>query len=246
MKLDLHYTDPPLTALYDIINPRGIDTDFYVQLAEDIKAKIIYDLGCGTGLLTRELGGNDRHVTGIDPSSAMLAYAKQQTNADLVQWKKGDASILGSPEADLVLMTGNVAQIFLDDSEWYAALRSVYTALREGGYIAFESRNPAAKAWENWNRESSYKLIESPFGQVEYWLELTSVNHNRVSFKSNYVFKKNGKVLEAESELRFRSLEEIINTLKDVGFRTQYVYGNWYREPVTEDSKVLIFIAQRS
>jgi SAM-dependent methyltransferase len=245
MKLDLHYTDPQLAALYDIINPRGIDTDFYVQLAENIKAKIIYDLGCGTGLLTRELAGNNRHVTGIDPSAAMLTYAGQQTNSDLVQWKKGDVSVIGSREADLVLMTGNVAQIFLDDSGWYTVLRAVHTGLRQRGYIAFESRYPAAKAWENWNRESTYKLIKSPFGPVEYWLEVTSVGQNRVCFKSNYVFENTGKVLKAESELRFRSSKEIINTLVDVGFSTQNVYGNWNREPVTKDSKVMIFIAQR-
>ena len=245
MKLDLHYTDPQLVALYDINNPRGIDTDFYVQLAEDIKAKTIFDLGCGTGLLTRELAGNDRQVIGIDPSPAMLTYARQQACADSVLWKKGDASVLGSPKADLVLMTGNVTQIFLDDSKWYATLRAIYSALRQEGYIAFESRNPAAKAWENWNRESTYKLIKSPFGPVEYWLELNSVSHNRVRFKSYYVFNKTGKVLEAKSELRFRSFNEILNTLQEIGFCTKHVYGNWHREPVTEESNVMIFIAQR-
>ncbi len=245
MKLDLHYTDPQLVALYDIINPRGIDTDFYVKLAEDIKAKIIVDLGCGTGLLTRKLVSKDRQVIGIDPSSAMLTYGKKQAYGDSVQWEKGDASILGSQKADLVLMTGNVAQIFLDDTKWYTTLRAIYTALRQGGYIAFESRNPAAKAWENWNRESSYKLIKSPFGLIECWLELNSISHNIVCFKSYYVFKKTGKILETESELRFRNFKEITNTLQSIGFCIQHVYGNWYREPITKDSKVMIFIAQR-
>ncbi|MFZ0454137.1 MAG: class I SAM-dependent methyltransferase [Ignavibacteriaceae bacterium] len=245
MKLDLHYTAPQLVALYDINNPRGIDTDFYVQFAEDIEAKIIFDLGCGTGLLTRELVRNNRNVIGIDPSSAMLTYAKQQTFADLVLWKKGDASILGSPKADLVLMTGNVVQIFLDDSKWYATLCAIYSALRHEGYIAFESRNPAAKAWENWNRESTYKLIESPFGPIEYWLELKSASHSQVYFKNYYVFSKTGKVFEAESVLRFRSFKEIINNLQNIGFCIQHVYGNWNREPITKESKVMVFIAQR-
>ena len=245
MKVDLHYTDPGLVALYDLLNPRGIDTDFYIQLAADIKAKIIFDLGCGTGLLTRELVQNDRQVIGIDPSSAMLAYARKQAYADLVIWKKGDASILGSRKADLVLMTGNVVQIFNDDSKWYATLRAVHAALKQEGYIAFESRNPAAKAWENWNRESTYKLIKSPLGPVECWVELHSVSHNQVCFKSYYIFNKSGKVLEVESKLRFRSSKEIINSLQKIGFCVQHVYGNWYREPIAKDSKVMIFIAQR-
>ncbi len=55
MKLDLHYTDPRLVALYERDNSRGADTDFYLQLATDIEAHKVLDLGCGTGLLTRAL-----------------------------------------------------------------------------------------------------------------------------------------------------------------------------------------------
>ena len=60
MKLDLHYVDPRLVELYDSTNPRGADTDFYIQLAADLNAQTILDLGCGTGLLTRELAVGDR------------------------------------------------------------------------------------------------------------------------------------------------------------------------------------------
>ena len=38
-KLDLHYTDPRLVALYDTDNPRGIDTDFFIQLANELQAQ---------------------------------------------------------------------------------------------------------------------------------------------------------------------------------------------------------------
>ena len=244
MKLDLHYTDPRLVALYDLNNPRGNDTDFYVQLAAEIKAKNIIDLGCGTGLLTRELVDIDRHITGIDPSPAMLEFAMQQPDANRVQWKKGDATDLGSENTDLVLMTGNVAQIFVEDSNWYKTIRAIHKTLRQDGYLAFESRYPAAKAWENWNRESTYKLIRSPYGPIECWLELIRESNSLVFFKSFFVFTETGEVFVAESELRFRSLEETTDTLKSVGFCIQNVYGSWQREPVTNKSKVMVFIAQ--
>src|SRR5215217_2386489 len=118
MQLDLHYVDPRLVDLYDTDNPRGADTDFYVRLANDLDARTIIDLGCGTGLLTRELAVDGRRVIGVDPAPAMLAFARRQPGAERVRWVEGDSGALGAPRADLVVMTGNVAQVFLDDSEW--------------------------------------------------------------------------------------------------------------------------------
>src|SRR5262245_41645146 len=125
MAIEQHYLDPRLVELYDIENPRGPDTDFYVGLAANLDAHRIIDLGCGNGLLTRDLAINGRYVVGVDPSPAMLAVARRQPGADRVQWVEGDSGALGTPEADLVVMTGNVAQVFLDDSDWMIALCAI-------------------------------------------------------------------------------------------------------------------------
>src|ERR1043165_5979077 len=183
MKLDLHYVDPRLVELYDLANPRGSDTDFYIQLAADLQAHTIVDLGCGTGLLTRELAVGDRRVIGVDPSPAMLAVARRHPGAERVQWIEGDSSAIGKPKADLVIMTGNVAQVFLSDQEWITTLNFIHTALRSGGHLAFESRNPNARAWEQWNRDATYRVSNSPFGPVEEWLEVVEEENDRVRLK---------------------------------------------------------------
>ncbi len=71
-KLAQHYVDPRLVDLYDIENTRGGDTDFYVRLAADLDAHRILDLGCGTGLLTRELAVDGRIVVSVDPAPRCL------------------------------------------------------------------------------------------------------------------------------------------------------------------------------
>jgi len=48
---------------------------------------------------------------------------------------------------DAVTMTGNVAQVFLSDEEWLVALQACQRALRAGGHLIFEARDPAANAW---------------------------------------------------------------------------------------------------
>jgi len=245
MKLDLHYVDPRLVELYDRANPRGTDTDFYLQLAADLNAHTIVDLGCGTGLLTRELAARDRHVIGLDPAPAMLAVARRQSGAERVQWVEGESDVLGTPDADLVIMTGNVAQVFLEDPDWATTLQAIYAALRPGGWLAFESRNPAARAWEEWNRESTYTISDTPFGPVEEWLEVTSADGGRVRMQGHNVFTATGEVLVVDSELRFRSLDEMTDTLTKVGFRLEQVFGDWDRGPYVATSRIMVIIARR-
>jgi SAM-dependent methyltransferase len=245
MRLDLHYVDPRLVDLYDLDNLRGADTDFYLHLAEELSAQHILDLGCGTGMLTRELAAGRRSVTGVDPSPAMLAYARRQPGADRVRWVEGDASALGARAADLVVMTGNVAQVFLEDDEWAATLRAIHAALRPGGCLAFESRNPEDRAWERWNRAATYEQIDSPHGPMECWLELMHVGDGRVRFAGHNVFSATGEVLVAPSELRFRSQGELSASLAAAGFTVEHVYGSWDRGPVTSASRVMVFVARR-
>ena len=246
IELDQHYVDPRLVVLYDIENIRGADTDFYVHLAAGLNARRIFDLGCGTGLLTRELAVGGRHVVGVDPAPAMLAYARRQPDADQVQWVEGDAGALGTPAADLVIMTGNVAQVFLDDTVWAATLRAIHAALRSGGHLAFESRNPDDRAWERWNRAATYERIDSPHGPMECWLELIGVGNGRVRFAGHNVFTATSEVVVARSELRFRSLGELTDSLLDAGFTVEHVYGDWDRGPVDNTSRVLVVIARRN
>lgn len=246
MKLEQQYVDPRLVELYDIENTRGADTDFYVHLAAELDAHTIVDLGCGTGQLTRELVSDGRTVIGVDPAPAMLTVARRQQGADRVQWVEGTSNALGTPEADLVVMTGNVSQVFLDDAEWAATLSDIHAALRPGGHLAFESRNPADQAWERWNRQATYEQIDSPYGPMECWLELVRVENGTVVFLAHNVFTSTGEVVVVSSELRFRSPTELTNSLIEAGFTVEHVYGDWDHRPFDGAGRVLVFIARRN
>ena len=121
-------------------------------------------------------------------------------------------------------MTGNVEQVFVTDEEWMATLRACRDALRPNGRLVFEVRDPAREVWKGLNREQTYTTIEAPeIGTVESWVDQVNVQLPLVSFRSIYVFQKDGSILTSESTLRFRTRSEIDETLSRAQFTVEAV-----------------------
>jgi SAM-dependent methyltransferase len=247
MHLDDHYTDPRLAALYDLENSGRDDVDFYLALADDLGARDVIDLGCGTGVLAVDLAARGHEVVGIDPADAMLAIARARSGGDRVTWILGTAADLAPASADLIVMTGHVAQVFLNDDEWAKTLALVAGALRPGAHIAFESRNPAAETWTGWNPVSTLATLALPTGETyDSWLEVTDVRPGLVSFLGHNVFASDGRDIAVASTLRYRSLDELDDSLRAAGFAIESAYGDWDRSPVTPTSSELILVATRA
>lgn len=222
---DAIFAEPKLAEIYDLLeSPDRRDLVSYLAIADEFGAHSIIDLGCGTGNLACRLAARGFEVVGIDPAAASLNVAKRKAYADRVRWIMGTAAQLEGLHADLITMTGNVAQVFVTDEEWMVTLRACRDALRPDGRLVFEVRNPTAEAWKGWNREQSYKTIEAPgIGTVESWVELTHVELPLVTFRYTFVFRQDGSVLTSDSTLRFRSRSEIAETLSHAGFVVESV-----------------------
>ncbi len=148
MALPEHCTNPLLAGLYGTMCPNAADTAFHLWLAAELEPHNIVDLACGTGLLTAELARTGVPVVGVDPAAAMLDVARRRPRGDTVRWVEGVATVLPEDSADLVVMTGHVAQVFVSDERWEESLDAIATAVRPGGHLAFETRNPGARGFE--------------------------------------------------------------------------------------------------
>ena len=242
------YTDLRLVALYDTVCSSRQDTEFYLELASELTASTIIDVGCGTGLLTCELALRGHRMIGVDPSRAMLAVARNRPGGDRVRWIEGDARRLdGSAAADLVIMTGHVAQVIADDEGWSGTLNAAQQALRPGGRVVFESRDPRARAWTGWTPDASRRQFEDPvIGPFDMWYRLSEVQSDRVRYEIHYLLADAGEELVSSNELRFRTEPELTASLTDAGFSVEHVFGGWNRQPVDVGTAELIFVATRT
>ena len=234
------FQHPRLAGIYDALDPDRSDLDVYAAIADELGARRVLDVGCGTGSFALLLADRGVEVIGVDPAEESLAVARAKPGADGVRWIHGDATTLPALEVDLATMTGNVAQAIVDETDWSGTLRGVHTALRHGGYLVFETRDPAFEGWREWHDTShTYTEIEG-VGVVEHWGELTNVSLPLATFRWTFVFS-DGEVLTSDSTLRFRERAEVEADLAARGYLVEEV-----RDAPDRPGRELVFFARRS
>ncbi len=236
------FEHPRLVAIYDALDPDRSDLDAYVAIAEELGARSVLDVGCGTGVFALLLTNHGMTVTGVDPAAGSLAVARAKPGADRVTWILGDATALPALAVDLATMTGNAAQAIVDPMDWEATLRHVHDALRPGGCFVFETRDPARQAWESWNPDMSRRITDiDGVGPVEECYEVLDVNGPLVTFRSTNVFHSDGEVLTSDSTLRFRERAEVEEALIRCGYEILDV-----RDAPDRPGMEFVFIARRA
>jgi SAM-dependent methyltransferase len=241
---DRLFTEPALAELYDrwLPGPQRGDLGFYLPLV--MSAASVLDVGCGTGELLRmaRQAGHTGRLCGLDPAPAMLALARQRRD---VEWVLGDAaSAAWRHEFDLVVMTGHAFQVLVSDEEIRAALAAVLAALAPGGRFAFETRNPAARAWENWIPGNAVRAA-GPTGAVVTMTHrvVAPFDGATVSFTSTYTSPDWARPQVSRSTLRFLGPTELASFLAGAGLAISEQFGDWDRAPLTGASPEIITIA---
>lgn len=240
--VDQIFEHPRLVAIYDeAIDPDRSDLDVYAAIAEELGARSVLDIGCGTGTFALLLASRGIEVTGVDPAGGSLKVARAKPGAERVRWIHGDATALSELRVDLATMTGNVAQAIADPADWATTLRGAHDSLRPGGSLVFETRDPADRAWRRWNREETYRIDDvATVGTVESWFEVTDVSWPLVTFRCTWVFAADGQTVTSDSTLRFRGRDEVEAELTAQGFTVAEV-----RDAPDRPGREFVFFARR-
>jgi SAM-dependent methyltransferase len=145
--------------------------------APSVQDRVVVDIGCGIGRLTRPLARDAARVIALDVSSEMLSEARSlNPRLDNVEWVHGDGrSLQPIPDASVDACISHVVFRHIPDPAiTLGYIREMGRVLRPGGYAAFELSNdpePHRRRRAPWCDVMAGLVSRRPHGQTdEAWL----------------------------------------------------------------------------
>ncbi len=242
--IDEVFSNYGLAKLYDYFNPWMACDDFYLGQAL-ARGGAVLDLGCGTGMLACRIAAEGLTVVGADPADGMLRVARARPGTEHVTWIHSDGQSLRLPDRfDFIYMTGHAFQAILTDDDALAVLCTAAYHLKPEGRFAFETRNPADRAWLRWTPDQDRSVADSgEHGRIEESHDaVADASGGIVRITTRYRFLDRDTELTGHSRLRFIEQAHLAGLIERAGLRPVAWYGDWDRGPFTTASREIIAV----
>ena len=239
------------------------EIDFYMGLAKDVKEKggSILEIGCGTGRVALRLATEGISVTGMDLSPEMIAAARQKSQSvPNVRWVEGDMKDFDLRERfDLIIIPGHSFQFMLTPSDQIACLECIQRHLANDGKLVVHINHddPGWLAELVQDEGADFQLAgEYQLGSLKTSIrKLNAWSYDPVTQTASVVtawetIGEDGSINERnETEVKhlhcfFRY--EMEHLLARTGFQIQALYGDFYRQEVSETCPDMIWVAGKS
>ncbi len=238
---------------------RGETADLllYISLAKQIPGPVL-EVGCGTGRVLAALIGADKPCDGLDLSPAMLELAQRRCEgtSGKVPWSlvQGDMTAFELVRRDygLAILAANTLMHSSCSIEQERALRCLYHHLRPGGSLVLDLFNPPVadlvlqhgviQAVDCWDGPKTGSTVTKWMRREVNWVE--QVQETFITYETLFADDQLEKV-EASFALRFLWRHEVQLMLEKTGFEVQAVWGSYAREPIADDSEVMVFIGRK-
>lgn len=237
-----------IPLIYDQVNNFTKDKLFYVDLLQKLNVLTLADVGCGTGRLTSSFAEVGINVDAIDPNEEAILHAKRKFNYNNINWIVGNSANLRSNTYDAVIMTANVAQVFLTDDSWQQLLTDVYHALKPGGSFIFDCRNPEVKVWESWEKDMTpdYAINETTGEKLVIWTTYDGFLDDIYTFYETIKVEHTNEIVTSlKMELKFRTKEILEQSIYKTGFKINQIYSDFEFKVATNDTQTFIFHCQK-
>jgi SAM-dependent methyltransferase len=140
------YGAPGFAERYDRYRPSPPAALLELLPALTGSPSLVVDLGCGTGLSTRAWAGIAKRVVGVEPSSAMVAYATSVTAAGNVDYVCAPGESTGLPAGCADIVTASQSLHWMQPERVFPEIDRI---LRPGGvFCAYQYVSLLTLHWE--------------------------------------------------------------------------------------------------
>jgi ubiquinone/menaquinone biosynthesis C-methylase UbiE len=249
--------------LYDLmVGDWPGEMDFYRELALAAKAngQAILEVACGTGRVALRLAQTGVRVVGLDLSPQMLAVARAKDTAGLdVTWVQGDMRSFALDETfGLIIVPGHSFQHMKTPADQVAALRCMKHHLAPDGLLVVHLDHQDIDWLGDLTRDQGG--VFAPEGEVAdlatgrlvrwsraWWYERatqtasTIAKYEEIGANGAVVERWETDLLRVHCVFRF----EMEHLLARVGLAVEAVYGGFTREPLSDASSEMVWVAKR-
>lgn len=166
--------DPSRTLMLD---------EAMLRHAGDVAGLTVCDVGCGAGNFCRHLSGRGAHVTGIDPTKALVERAGLEAGTIHYMVGLGEALPFKSNSFDLIVSY----LVLIDIPDFRKAIEEMARIAKPGGRLLIANLNSFCTTRENaWVKDDQGALLHvavddyfNEHGKVVSWSGISVVNYHR-------------------------------------------------------------------
>jgi SAM-dependent methyltransferase len=226
-----------LATYGDITNAEitGKQIDF---LTSKFTLGAMLDVACGQGRHTLELAQRGYRVVGLDYSLDLLNKAKENPHKNALFVHTDMRGIPFEGVFDSVINLMSSFGYFEDEEDHELVLRQMNKALKKGGLLVMDLKNPtpAIKELAGGMKEQTDTLSNGLVVTTKDWFnEETKHWHTTRSWKEK----------EYSSSVRLFTLKEMAMLLEKTGFELKETLQGYSNNPATEESKRILYIARK-
>jgi ubiquinone/menaquinone biosynthesis C-methylase UbiE len=256
----LTYYGDTWADVYDLTHTLTEDIPFWIEEAISCGGPVL-ELGSGTGRVSIPIAEAGVPILGIDNSTEMLKLArmkgrKLRLTPPLLRFAKGDMRSFSADNAQfpLVIIPFRAFQSLLSVADQYLALNMIRSYLEPGGRLIVDIFMPDLEMLTEHSSSPVYNHESTELktgNRTRVWSEYRCDNFNQI-INTRWTIEEldaNGapkhKVTKY-SQMRYLHRFETQHLLANLGYEVLQIYGGFDREPFSESSTEMIWIATNS
>lgn len=227
------------------------EVEFILEMVERQPKKIL-EVACGDGRILIPLGKLGHMVTGFDFDEFMLekCRTKAETMHNVTCYKADAVTDDWGSGFDIVVLAGNILLNIESEMDYMQSqklfIKKAFDCLHQGGYLYLDMDNyTALKSYSNGPERLIFEGTDDLGTYGRYSLYDTNYDNQTqiTSFtRKTVITTKDGdkQIFEKRSSKHFPKIHQVIGWLTEVGFEITKTFGDYRKNPLTNESRRMI------